>query len=133
MIEWTPDLAVGLKVIDEQHQELYRRINQLLEACSQGKGKETVGKTLQFLSDYVITHFGNEETYMIKYAYPEYTQHKALHTKFIASLKQLKESFVRDGAGVALVAKTNQVVIDWLNNHIRKVDTKLGAFLAKKM
>jgi hemerythrin len=133
MIEWTPDLAVGSPEIDRQHQELYRRINQLLEACSQGKGKEAVGQTLQFLSDYVVTHFGNEETYMIKHGYPQYTQHKALHTQFIKSLQQLQEDFNREGAGVTLVIKTNQFVVDWLNNHIRRVDTKLGGFLKGKM
>jgi hemerythrin len=133
MIEWTRDLAVGLPIIDEQHQELYRRIDQLLVACSQGKGKETVGQTLQFLSDYVVTHFGNEETYMIKHGYPEYARHKAAHTQFIKSLQQLQEAFDREGAGLALVIKTNQIVVAWLNNHIRKVDTKLGGFLAGKM
>jgi hemerythrin len=129
-IEWTPDLAVGSGVIDAQHQELYRRINQLFEACSQGKGKETVGSTLQFLSDYVVTHFGNEEGYMVKHGYPEYARHKKLHAQFINSLQQLQDEFNREGAGVALVIKTNQVVVEWLNNHIRRVDTKLGAFLA---
>jgi hemerythrin len=132
MIEWTPDLAVGSPEIDRQHQELYRRINQLLEACSQGKGKEVVGQTLRFLSDYVVTHFGNEESYMIKHGYPEYTRHKALHTQFIKSLQELQEDFRREGAGITLVIKTNQIVVEWLNNHIRRVDTKLGGFLAGK-
>jgi hemerythrin len=43
-IEWTDDLAVGIVEIDNQHKELFHQINQLLEACNQGKGKETVGK-----------------------------------------------------------------------------------------
>jgi hemerythrin-like metal-binding protein len=133
MIKWTPDLAVGVKTIDEQHQELFRRFNQLLEACTQGQGKEAVGKTLQFLDEYVITHFGNEETYMLSHGYPEYTQHKAAHTQFINTLKQLRESFGRGDGGITVVIQANQVVVDWLNNHIRKVDTKLGAFLAGKM
>ncbi len=38
-IEWTQDLAVGVKIIDEQHKEIFRRVDALLEACKAGKGE----------------------------------------------------------------------------------------------
>ncbi len=133
LIEWTPKLAVGLDVIDDQHKELYRRINQLLEACSQGKGREVVGETLKFLEDYVVTHFGNEENYMTRLAYPEYSQHKAQHTHFINNLKELKTSFEQNGPGLPTIVATNHLVVEWLNVHIRNVDTKLAAFLKDKL
>lgn len=133
LIEWTPDLAVGLETIDDQHKELYRRINQLLEACGQGKGRQVVGETLTFLEDYIVTHFGNEESYMKQYAYPEYDHHKAQHTYYINSLAQLKDILAKDGPGIHLIVKTNQVVVDWLNGHIRNIDTKLAAFLKGKV
>lgn len=63
-IEWTQDLSTGSDEIDNQHKELFRRINSLLDACNQGKGREEIGKTVQFLEDYVITHFSAEEEYM---------------------------------------------------------------------
>ena len=132
-IEWTPDLAVGLTVIDDQHKELYRRIDQLMEACNQGKGKEVVSDTLKFLEEYVVTHFSNEEAYMRRFAYPEYNEHKTNHTYYINSLKQLKDILAQKGPGIELVVKTNVVVIEWLNNHIRMMDTKLAGFLRDKI
>ena len=60
-IEWTEDLATGVNKIDNQHKELFKRINNLLEACNQGRGKNEVEKVIKFLDDYVIIHFSEEE------------------------------------------------------------------------
>lgn len=43
-IEWTDELATGVNKIDNQHKELFKRINNLLDACNQGKGKDEVKK-----------------------------------------------------------------------------------------
>lgn len=69
-ILWTPDLATKVDEIDSQHRELFKRINDLLDACNQGRGKEEVQKVIRFLEEYVATHFGEEEKYMEKYNYP---------------------------------------------------------------
>jgi hemerythrin len=132
-IEWTEDLAVGSTIIDDQHKELYQRINQLLEACTQSKGREVVGETIDFLEDYVITHFGQEEEYMQKYNYPDYPTHKGYHTEFIKNFMELKARFETDGPGTHIVIMTNRVVVGWLNNHIRNVDKLLGAYLKGKL
>ena len=39
----------GVDKIDEQHKVLFERINDLIEACNQGKGKETVAELITFL------------------------------------------------------------------------------------
>ncbi|HBF37238.1 MAG TPA: hemerythrin [Firmicutes bacterium] len=131
-IEWTEDLAVGVTIIDDQHKELYQRINQLLEACNQSKGREVVGETIKFLEDYVVTHFGQEEEYMQKYNYPDYPKHKGYHTEFIKSFQELKARFDADGPGAHIVIMTNRIVVGWLNSHIRNVDKLLGAYLKDK-
>ncbi len=128
-IEWTEDLAVGVEIIDDQHKELYQRINRLLEACTQSKGREVVGETIKFLEDYVVTHFGQEEGYMQKYNYPDYLKHKGYHEEFIKSFEELKAKFESDGPGPHIVIMTNRVVVGWLNSHIRNVDKLLGAYL----
>ena len=132
-IEWTDDLATGVERIDVQHKELFLRINNLLDACKTGKGREEVKKTIQFLDDYVVTHFTAEETYMQKYTYPEYNSHKLEHQKFAVNFTELKKQFEKDGPGVHMVVATNQIVVDWLQNHIRKVDKALGSFLKTRL
>jgi len=132
-ILWTPDLATQVDEIDSQHRELFKRINDLLEACRQGRGKEEVQKVIRFLEEYVVTHFGEEEKYMENYHYPEYRDHKAQHKEFMKNFSELKQQFDAEGPGVHIVISTNQIVVDWLRTHIRRLDKALGAFLQAKL
>lgn len=128
-ILWTDDLATGVAMIDSQHQELFIRIGNLLDACSEGKGRFEVEKTIKFLEDYVITHFKAEETHMTKTAYPGYGDHKKQHIEFMENFEKLKKQFETTGPGLTTVITTNHLVVDWLKNHIRKVDKALGEHL----
>lgn len=132
-IQWDQSLSVGIDEIDNQHKELFNRVNALLDACNQGKGKQVVGEIIDFLGDYVITHFGAEERYMQQYNYPDYDAHKAMHDGFIDSFGQLKKKFESEGPGIQLVLQTNRTVVDWLIKHIGNTDKALGAFLKTKM
>ena len=127
-IEWTTDLATGSAEIDHQHKTIFFRINEMLDACKQGKGRAKVESLIKFLEEYILTHFGEEERFMKKHGYPEYAAHKALHEEFKAQLAELKKQVATEGVGVHTVITTNQLVVNWFINHIRKVDTKLGAF-----
>lgn len=131
-MQWSTSLATGVDLIDQQHQELIRRINQLLEACTQGKGKEAVGETLNFLEDYVKTHFSAEEKLQRDHHYPEYPAHKQLHDEFIQDVSRLKQEFANEGATLRLVAVINRRVVDWLTQHIMKVDKALAAFVKSR-
>lgn len=128
-IEWNNDLSIGVDEIDNQHKELFRRINALLDACTQGKGKGEVGRVINFLEDYIVKHFNAEEAIQKKHAYPDYESHKTLHDEFRKSFSELKKSFETEGAGLPLVLRTNRTVVDWLVKHIGRVDKVLGGFL----
>ena len=132
-IEWSEDLATGINEIDNQHKEIFRRINGLLDACNQRRGKEEAGSVIRFLDDYVVTHFSGEERYMTMHNYPNYTSHKEQHTVFIKNLSALKGQLEKEGTGVHIVVATNHMVVDWLKNHIRRVDKVLGTFLKTKL
>ena len=131
-VESAEYLATGVNEIDDQHKELFRIINELLHACNQGKGKEEVNKTIQFLDHYVIQHFETEENAMQKSGYPEYIRHRARHVQFIKNLSDLKKEIELNGVGVNIVIKTNHLVVDWLVNHIRKIYIQLGGYLKKR-
>lgn len=132
-ILWTDELATGVREIDEQHKEMFRKINELLDACHQGRGHETVGEVLDFLDSYSRKHFQLEEQYMLDYGYPEYQQHKAHHREFISNVAEVKRRFQAEGPGVHIVVITNRVLAGWLNSHIRKVDKGLGQYLRPRL
>lgn len=132
-MKWDENLATGIAEIDSQHRELIERVNKLLEACTQGKGKEEVGGVIKFLGDYVVTHFGTEERYMAQYAYPEAAAHKRQHDDFVKTFTDLKSQFEAGGPSLQFVTRVNRTVVDWLINHISKSDKALGVYLKTKM
>lgn len=129
LLQWTPDLAVGVEKIDDQHKELFQRINQLLEACNQGRGKEALTQVMDFLGDYIVLHFSDEEALQRQHKYPDYAAHRALHEKFVADYRLLYGQLAADGATARLVIQLNRVVVDWLVQHINKVDKVMAAYV----
>lgn len=73
---WNESLSVGVDQIDEQHKELFKRVDQLFEAGKNQKAKEYIGELLDFLDDYTKKHFQEEEQYMQRIQYPEYNMQK---------------------------------------------------------
>lgn len=132
-IEWSEALATGNEEIDNQHKELFNRIDRLLTACNSGKGKEEVRDLLQFLDNYVIFHFYTEEKLQIENGYPGYRDHKEQHDNFISELQRLKNELEIEGASISLVIQTNQFIVNWLIKHISGTDKELGNFLGRSV
>lgn len=131
-VEWTKELSTELTLVDEQHREIFRRADNLLEACKAGKGKDEVAGTLRFLEDYVVSHFGVEEKIQKDCGYPLYEEHRAMHRQFLAEVEALRNRFDREGPSLDMVIQTNKTVVDWLINHIMKADKALGTYIKEK-
>ncbi|HAK59308.1 MAG TPA: hemerythrin [Nitrospiraceae bacterium] len=131
-MEWTQDLAVGVADIDEQHRELFRRINNLLVAIKEQRCKEEVDSTIAFLEDYARTHFGDEERNMESAGYADLAEHRKRHATYLANLAEIKREAsaprVR-GVSYELSVDTNKMVVDWIVDHIMKVDKQFGSFV----
>ncbi|TYQ16815.1 UNVERIFIED_CONTAM: hemerythrin [Acetivibrio alkalicellulosi] len=132
-IEWRKSYETGIEEIDTQHKELFKRIGDLLDACSQHKGKIEVNNTIEFLGEYVITHFTEEESLQLKHSYPEYKAHKLLHDNFIVEFNKLKNRLESDGATLQFVALVNRVVVEWLINHIGNADKNFGKYVKREI
>ena len=128
-ITWNTSLAIGYELIDTQHKELFQRVNNLLDAMSKGKGRLEVEKVVDFLGEYVVSHFKAEEDLMQKYRYPGYTSHKIQHTRLITTYTSMKVKINQEGVTPALTLQVQGQLGEWLINHIGKQDQVLGAFL----
>ncbi|RKZ85975.1 MAG: hypothetical protein DRR19_15595 [Candidatus Parabeggiatoa sp. nov. 1] len=132
VVKWTPDLSVNNQTIDEQHQELFIRIKGLIMSIGSGKTDETVAEMMNFLENYVITHFATEEQYMKQYDYPHYAAHKAQHLQFRENVYKLKQDYQTRGGHLHFILQIQREIVDWLIYHIGQSDTKLGQFLKDK-
>lgn len=131
-IKWNETLAVGVGQIDEQHKELFERMNELLESCNQGKGKDAVRHMIGFLEEYVVEHFTAEEKLQKASGYPQYEAHKAMHAEYLRNVADLRNRLDEHGPTLPFVIAVNKTVVDWLTTHIAKVDKGLGQYLQSK-
>jgi hemerythrin len=129
---WTAELATGNIAIDTQHKQLVKAVNDLIDACKSGQGRTSLNTTMKFLVDYTVKHFADEENLQKQYNYPDFVNHKKLHDAFRASAVALAKQLETEGASIALVAKVNSSVGDWLVNHIKREDMKVAAHIKTK-
>lgn len=132
-IRWLSSMEVGVDVIDDQHKSLVEKVNKLLEACEKMDNNQEVAETMEFLQDYVVSHFDTEKELMKKYDYPETEEHLAIHKDFVETFLGFKKRFETEGITTKFVTDFNQTMVDWLLQHIAEVDSKLGEFLEEEM
>ena len=72
MFEWSTDYAVGIRQVDEEHQQLFVLAERLHRAMLEGNGKAILVNLLARLVDYTCYHFAHEEQLMERIQYPGY-------------------------------------------------------------
>jgi hemerythrin len=122
---WSEEFATGNVTVDTQHKQLFIAINNLLDACSSGQGRAHLSKTLDFLIDYTVKHFSDEEKLQQQCNYPDYQNHKKLHDDFKITVGDLAKQLKENGSSIALVTKVNSNIGDWIVNHIKNEDKKV--------
>ncbi len=125
-ITWDPrTMATTVDLVDEQHQTLFAKLNELLEATEQGTGKEKIGEMLEFLGDYTRKHFADEEKIMAEKKCPVEEQNKKLHKAFLEEYGRLMERYQKEGPTNEFLIDVQQRVCVWLAKHIKAIDTQL--------
>ncbi len=128
-ILWTPNLSVGVEHIDDQHKMWFQKADELFEAGKQQKAKEYINTMLDFLDEYTKMHFRDEEAYMKEIRYPELEAQKKAHASFINDLAKLKSDYNEGGGNIMVILNANKMVINWLTNHIKNMDKKIGEYV----
>ncbi|MCL1916832.1 MAG: hemerythrin family protein [Peptococcaceae bacterium] len=133
MFQFTDDLKTNIQHIDSQHRELVKMVNHTAALGTSNPSKEEMKKCLDFLGEYVVKHFGDEEALQMASAYPYYDHHKHIHDSFIKSFKALYADFEVTGPTSKLAYALSYTVSDWLISHIGGEDVKFGKYFANVM
>lgn len=123
--ELTQELLTGNALIDSEHRQLFAAVNNLMDACAQGRGRAQIQQTVTFLNDYVVKHFGDEERLQVQSSYPGYPAHKRFHEGYCRQLADVTRSLAQEGATVKALGELNQAVAV-LVSHIRTEDKRLA-------
>jgi hemerythrin len=123
---WTSSLETGISKIDEQHKELFRQIDILMDRGNDGR----INDTIKFLGEYVVRHFNDEQAMHLASKYPKAAEHKKMHADFIAAYTRMKQEYTQ-AAGpekLPVILKINKTVMDWLKNHILVHDKEFATY-----
>ena len=128
-LKWSKEYELGNVFVDTQHKRLFELVSNIDKACSEGEDTVTLCETLDFLLQYTVLHFNDEEALQIKCNFPEYENHKKLHEEFEAVVSEKVSEFKEKGSTKDLSDAVNDFVIKWLINHILKEDMKIKEYI----
>jgi len=128
-----PDnLLTGFVLIDRQHEDIYKRFDELEARCQAGASRDQVIQALHFLEDQTTIHFDFEETAMKAFDYPNVIEHMAAHLVMRETVKRLAAEIRTKGPLPALLAQVRLLLYDALFRHIAEHDLRMAPFLKAK-
>jgi hemerythrin len=122
VLTWSPELATGIQVIDDQHRQLLSHAGEALEALGRRDRREVIERTLSFLMSYVRYHFASEESHMLRLRYPRLEEHRAEHRDYLRRLEALRSHFEGEGDSPAVSMAVDSLLGAWLLDHIGRTD-----------
>jgi len=126
LIEWTEGYAVDIKVIDEQHQQMAKTVNEIYSLLGSQKN-EAIKYLVRKLVYETKAHFGTEEKLMKEGQYQSYISHKLEHDRFDNDINSFYKGFTKGEIDVNLEFLKN--IKKWFFNHIEINDRKLGVHI----
>ena len=87
-VAWNSKYVLGIETIDKQHKHLFELANRVFQLEDNDK-KEDIRELLLEFSNYMSTHFKDEEEYMDSIDFPELEYHKKLHQSIIDTLADI--------------------------------------------
>jgi len=125
-LAWNPRFNIGKPEVDDQHRKLFQLIDELAGFCENGSSREKVKDALDFLVEYTMKHFYDEESIQVQYNFPDYRRHKQLHEDFKSSVGGIVADFNASGSSDELISGVNQIVAKWIVYHVLNEDRKIG-------
>lgn len=120
-ITFTPDMATGIRAIDNDHRMLIDIANSLADDVARGRGVEQLGAALEALIRYVEEHFAREERMMTDCAYPDLAKHMREHQNLARSVYEIHRLYRSDPEQVPW-DQVVDFVANWLKHHILQSD-----------
>ena len=130
-IHWSEKFSVGVKELDEQHQQIIGMLNRLISTPeARDANSETVSEILTAMTRYSLEHFKTEEGLMKVHGYPNLGEHRQEHIVY------RRKAIDFSTAATIGVESVPQILIDYLSgwwvHHILDEDMKYKPFFAEK-
>ncbi len=127
IFSWKQTDSVDVAMLDRQHQELFKTVQELYDALARADGLAVAEYVFGRLIDYSANHFEAEEALMEKDRYPGFKAHQAEHQAFTTKLLAFQKDFHAGNKGV--VAALLPYLQGWIKHHVQYADHQYGEFL----
>ncbi len=126
--EWKEEYNVNVSFIDEHHKKFLEILNQLGEVPSEGDCGQKISEIFFSLAHYSEHYLLREEIYFKEY--PNFSQHKTSHNRFIDGITKLHEDFKSGKEGIC--TEIYDYLYNWFENHILEYDKEAVDYLNSK-
>ncbi|MBQ9239102.1 MAG: hemerythrin family protein [Treponema sp.] len=121
-VKWSPNLELGIPVIDRQHKHLVGMCNDLHEGLMKFHGgdkaswRAAIATALRQTVEYARTHFADEEKLMRASNFEGYEVHKQHHHDFILTVSKVLVNF--EDVTLPLAFDFADYLRDWILSHV---------------
>lgn len=129
-VDWSASYSVHDSTLDQQHQKMFKIINELHDAMFAKKGREIISTTIRELIEYARTHFAEEERQMAAHDFPGLAEHKAAHQALLKVVTDIERRYQQTHESVAGDV-IGFLISDWLVKHILGMDKQYAPYLKK--
>lgn len=134
--KWDDSLLLHYDIIDDQHKAIFKAFDDLIENCNRDRNRaqrgEHVAKCIEFLIQYVDTHFTHEECLMKKHNYPHLGSHKKQHREFRETVHNLQNDLKDYKDRSSFHAELITEMMAWLKLHIKVIDRRFVDYVNSK-
>ncbi|HXP95264.1 MAG TPA: hemerythrin domain-containing protein [Telmatospirillum sp.] len=130
VFSWNGNYAVGIPLIDRQHQKLFEIANRVIQAIDLGQDADIRERMIEFL-EYSDYHLAEEMSYMEKMAFPETHSHAISHKKIINDIFIMRNCLESSDVSTVDIDKFefSSFFKSWVDDHIVKEDRKIFRYL----
>jgi hemerythrin-like metal-binding protein len=127
-LEWNEEFSIGLGELDQQHEELFRLLNDIIVRSRTAEHREQILAALDSLISATTDHFSAEERMMREAGFPFMIRHAEEHNALTALVLRFRSQFA--DTGVQMDDYLLTFLCHWLVDHIRIMDREYGRFMS---
>lgn len=127
LLKWTKEYSVGVRILDEQHGEFVRCLNELHAAMLRGKAQSVASVIEPEMLRKMNQHFSTEEKLMEDTEFPGLTEHRAKHRALTAKAEEFVARY-KFGDNT-MYPELLRFVGEWFHNHTMSVDKQYTQWL----
>jgi len=129
MLQWSEQFETGHSLLDTQHRMLISYINQLEDLARISNPSRVNGELflrfVEFLENYILTHFREEEGCMNHFNCPVRAENALAHQEFLEFFRKFKVRLEVEGCRPEVMKELHDSCSSWIQLHIMRIDVQL--------